>query len=543
MRARFPRVCYAVKAFTSHAVLRIAVEEGLDLLVASGGELEAALRAGVPGPRIAMHGNNKSDDELAAAVAAGVSFVVVDHTGELNRLDAAAAEAGVVQDVLIRATPGVDSDTHPSIATGHAGSTFGMPPAEAVRAAARIAELPAIRFAGVHAHLGSQLLDVRPYLEEVDVLLDLLAAIRDATGAVGEILDVGGGFGVRYTGERALDVDGLAARLLERVREGSAERDLVPPSVAVEPGRSLVANTRVTLYRVGAVKEVGGRRSAAVDGGMSDNPRPSLYGARYELALADPPRAAATSGRHDRRAALRIRGRPRRRGPTCRPICAAATCWRRGDGRLHLRDGQRLQPGRAPCRGRCSRRGRHAVAPPRGRGRPRPAGGGGASARSRPAADPGGRHDPAGDAAGRRLVPRVLVGHRRGGAVRAQRDASATPPGCTGRGSATRGPTARPRSSRWTGTGSSATSTSSARSTRPRSTSRRSASRWRPIAPRPRASVAALMSECVRWAREVGVEKIVLSVYPHNTGAIALYRSFGFVEEGRLAAAVPEVLR
>src|SRR6187200_3754798 len=194
MRARFPRVLYAVKAFTSHAVLRIAVEEGLDLLVASGGELEAALRAGVPGPRIAMHGNNKSDDELAAAVSAGVSFVVVDHVAELDRLDAAAGDAGILQDVLIRAIPGVDSDTHPSIATGHAGSTFGMPPAEAVRAAERVAELPALRFAGVHAHLGSQLLEVRPYLEEVDVLLDLLAAIRDATGAAGGILDVGGGF-------------------------------------------------------------------------------------------------------------------------------------------------------------------------------------------------------------------------------------------------------------------------------------------------------------------------------------------------------------
>jgi diaminopimelate decarboxylase len=532
MRARFPRVLYAVKAFTSHAVLRIAVEEGLDLLVASGGELEAALRAGVPGPRIAMHGNNKSDDELAAAVAARVSFVVVDHTGELDRLDAAAGEAAAVQDVLIRAIPGVDSDTHPSIATGHAGSTFGMPPAEAVRAAERIAELPALRFAGVHAHLGSQLLEARPFLEEVDVLLDLLAAIRDATGAAGGILDVGGGFGVRYTGERALDVDDLAGRVLERVREGAAELGLAPPTVTVEPGRSLVANTTVTLYRVGAVKDVGGRRSGAVDGGMADNPRPSLYGARYELAVAGRPRAAASR-------AVTVVGRHCESGDVLADRVDMPADLRRGDLLAAAATGAYTYAMASAY----NRAGRPAVVGVR-------AG----------TVTPWLRREDSAD-----LDRLETAAHRLEAAPPIPESVTIRPATPRDAGaflafwsaivaerryvrSETVRHSARVYRARfrhpWTDREAQVLALDGDRVVGHLYVQREEHPATRHVATlgiavaasyRRLGIGAALMSECLRWAREAGVEKILLSVYPHNTGAIALYRSFGFVEEGRLA--------
>jgi diaminopimelate decarboxylase len=532
MRARFPRVSYAVKAFTSHAVLRIAVEEGLDLLVATGGELEAALRAGVPGSRIAMHGNNKSDVELAAAVAAGVALVVVDHADELERLDAAAREAGSVQDVLLRATPGVDSDTHPSIATGHAESTFGMPPAEAVRAGERILQLPALRFAGVHAHLGSQLLDMRPYLEEVEVLLDLLAALRDATGVGAEILGLGGGFGVRYTDERALDVDELSRRVAERVLDGAAARGLPPPEVAVEPGRSLTANTAVTLYRVGAVKDVGGRRVAAVDGGMADNPRPSLYGARYELAAAGPPRAPA-------RRTFTIVGRHCESGDVLADRAELPADLQRGDLLAVAATGAYTYAMASAY----NRAGRPAVAGVR-------AG----------AVTPWLRREDAADlerleTAAHRPRPRVEV--PQGVTIRpaAPRDARAFLEfwsAVVAERRYVRSETVRhpPRVYRarfrhpWTDREAQVLAMDGDRVVGHLYVQREEHPATRHVATLGIAVAAShrrlgigavLMSECLRWAREIGVEKILLSVYPHNTGAIALYRSFGFVEEGRLA--------
>ena len=463
-----------------------------------------------------------------------MSFVVVDHTGELDRLDAAAGEAGVVQDVLIRAIPGVDSDTHPSIATGHAGSTFGMPPAEAVRAAERIAELPALRFAGVHAHLGSQLLEVRPYLEEVDVLLDLLAAIRDATGAAGGILDVGGGFGVRTPVSVRSTSTGLPAACSSAYGRAPPHGACVAPIVAVEPGRSLVANTTVTLYRVGAVKDVEGRRSAAVDGGMSDNPRPSLYGARYELAAAGPPRAAAEPGSVD--ASSGGTANPATSSPTgsrCRPICAAATCWRR---RRRARTRTRWP---APTTGRVALPSSVCAPAPSHRG---------SAARTRPTSTGWRRRRTGCEPAPpipegvtiRPATPRdagaflafwsAIVAERR--YVRSE----------TVRHSA-RVYRARFRHA-WTDREAQVLAVDGDRVVGHLYVQREEHPATRHVATlgiavaashRRLGIGAALMSECLRWAREAGVEKILLSVYPHNTGAIALYRSFGFVEEGRLA--------
>jgi diaminopimelate decarboxylase len=293
MRRAFPRVAYAVKAFTSRAVIRVALDEGLELLCASGGEVEACLRAGAPGDRVLLHGNAKTDDELHAAVASRVGLVIADGIDELERLDAIARAAGVVQAALLRVVPEVEVHTHEAIATGHAESKFGTPLSEAPEAARRAASLPGLRLDGFHAHAGSQVLDAAPYRRVVE---RLLAVARDS-GVRPRVLDVGGGFGVRYTDERPLDPDTVAAEI-DAALEGLDE----PPGLLVEPGRALVGNPGLTLYRVLGRKRVGTRTLVAVDGGMSENPRPVLYDAVYRVAPTEPHHGAAERvtlvGRH-----------------------------------------------------------------------------------------------------------------------------------------------------------------------------------------------------------------------------------------------------
>jgi diaminopimelate decarboxylase len=290
--ALFPHPLYAVKAFTSHAAIRIVVEEGLDLLASTGGELEACLRAGVSADRIVLHGNNKSDDELRLAVAIGVRLVNVDNPDELERLEVVASEAGVVQRIMLRVIPEVGAGANEKIVTGAAGSKFGTPLELVPGAVRRALELPHVHPVGIHAHVGSQVLAVEPYLAEVDVLLDLLVRLREETGFEAEVVDVGGGFGVAYTDERPFALDELAPMLLAHIREGAARRGLPIPHTLVEPGRSVVGSAMLTLYRVGTVKRgASGRTIVAVDGGMSDNIRPMLYAARYTVAFAGPPRS------------------------------------------------------------------------------------------------------------------------------------------------------------------------------------------------------------------------------------------------------------
>jgi diaminopimelate decarboxylase len=303
----FPHPLYAVKALTCHAVLRIVAEEGLDLLVATDGELEACLRAGLPADRIVLHGNNKSDAELRLAVSAGVRLVNVDNAAELERLDRIAGEAGARQPILLRVVPEVGAGAYEQIRTGGPGSKFGVPLEQVPEVVRRAMELRHVQLDGVHAHIGSQVLDVEPYLAEVDVLLDLLVRLREEMGFEAGIVDVGGGFGVAYTDEHPLKLERVAPALLARVREGAAARGLPMLHTLVEPGRAVVGQAALTLYRVGTIKETGDRTVVAVDGGMSDNIRPMLYGARYSVAMAstvgsDVPRAAVTQmdvvGRH-----------------------------------------------------------------------------------------------------------------------------------------------------------------------------------------------------------------------------------------------------
>jgi diaminopimelate decarboxylase len=246
--------------------------------VASGGELHLALRAGFEPARLYLHGNAKSDAELRMAVDAGVGTIVVDHPAEAERLEAI-VPAGRRQRVLLRVTPGVHADTHEAILTGQAGSKFGMPPAAARELAARPWER--LHVAGLHMHIGSQITDLAPWRRAIAAL---------ATVGRFEVYDLGGGLGVPYTrADRPADPSAWVAALVEAAHaELGAGRTLI-----VEPGRALVANAGVTLYRVVAVKPgVAGELLVAVDGGMSDNLRPMMYGAVYEADLADRARAA-----------------------------------------------------------------------------------------------------------------------------------------------------------------------------------------------------------------------------------------------------------
>ncbi|HEV8100034.1 MAG TPA: diaminopimelate decarboxylase [Gaiellaceae bacterium] len=282
---------YSLKAFPNVALLRLLAAEGFGADVSTLGELAFARRAGIEGERIVVHGNNKSDEELRAAAEAGARFVVLDALDEAER----AAAAGVRR-ALVRITPGIEADTHEAIRTAHHGSKFGLPPDDALTAVAS-AHKAGLEVAGVHLHIGSQLLDPRAGLETIDWLKGFAAHEW-----VPEVVDLGGGLGIRYVeGERPPEIREFVAMLLGRLAHGWPGE---PPQVILEPGRSLVGPAAVTLYRVGVVKQASDEVTyVAVDGGMSDNPRPQLYGARYSAILAnradeDAVRAYDVCGKH-----------------------------------------------------------------------------------------------------------------------------------------------------------------------------------------------------------------------------------------------------
>jgi diaminopimelate decarboxylase len=292
-------VAYGTKAFPNLALLRLFAAVGLGADVASRGELELALRAGVPPGRIVVHGNNKADDELRAAAGAGAGLVVLDALDEIER----AAAAGVRR-VLLRVTSGIEADTHEAIRTSHHGSKFGLPEDAALDAIGR-ARGAGLDVAGLHVHVGSQLLDLQPARMTVEWLAAFAASARAALGWTPEIVDVGGGLGIAHVeDERPPSAEAFAAEIVRRMADAWRLHDLPPPSLILEPGRSLVGRAGVTLYRVGVVKEASEAVTfVAVDGGLSDNPRPQLYGARYSALLAnradEPPAGAyAVAGKH-----------------------------------------------------------------------------------------------------------------------------------------------------------------------------------------------------------------------------------------------------
>jgi diaminopimelate decarboxylase len=301
------RVFYAAKAFCSRAVLRWVTEEGLGVDVCTGGELEVALSAGVPPEQITMHGNNKSLDELARAVSAGVGHIVADSFEEIARLAYLADGAAVRPTILVRVTTGVEAHTHEFMATAHDDQKFGFSLAsgaadEAVR---RVLDCPGLAFAGLHSHIGSQIFDTAGFEVAAHRVVSLAVRIRDEHGIEIDELDLGGGFGIAYTEEDdAPEVKELAQSLRDIVDGQCRATGLRRPRLTVEPGRGIVGPSTVSLYTVGTIKDVDGLRTyVSVDGGMSDNIRTALYDAEYVCALASrtssaPPMLSRVVGRH-----------------------------------------------------------------------------------------------------------------------------------------------------------------------------------------------------------------------------------------------------
>ena len=308
-------VHYAAKAFLCSEIARWVAEEGLSLDVASGGELAVALHAGFPAERIALHGNNKSVDELTAAVKAGIGYVVLDSMIEINRLDAVAGGAGIVQNVMIRVTVGVEAHTHEYIATAHEDQKFGLSLAagDAMEAVRRVFAADHLRLVGLHSHIGSQIFDAAGFelaaRRVIGLLRDIVAEFGvDKTAQIATV-DLGGGFGISYVAEdHPTPVADLAAALAAIVRTESAAVGLPTPRLVVEPGRAIAGPGTITVYEVGTIKDVAinagaHRRYVSVDGGMSDNIRTSLYGAQYDVRLVSRsstagPRLSRIVGKH-----------------------------------------------------------------------------------------------------------------------------------------------------------------------------------------------------------------------------------------------------
>ena len=308
-------VHYAAKAFLCSEIARWINEEGLSLDVCTGGELAVALHADFPPERITFHGNNKSVAELTAAVKAGVGHVVLDSMTEIERLDAIAGEAGVVQDVLVRLTVGVEAHTHEFISTAHEDQKFGLSVASgaAMTAVRRVFATDHLRLVGLHSHIGSQIFDVAGFELAAHRVIGLLHEIVDEFGvdktAQLSTVDLGGGFGISYLApDDPAPVAELAAKLSAIVRNESGAVGLPTPRLVVEPGRAIAGPGTVTLYEVGTVKDVdvsttAHRRYVSVDGGMSDNVRTALYDAQYDARLVSrisdaPAELARIVGKH-----------------------------------------------------------------------------------------------------------------------------------------------------------------------------------------------------------------------------------------------------
>ena len=309
---------YASKALLNSAVAQIVAEESLGLDVVSGGELYVALRAGFPAERIHLHGNAKPRAELEQAVAAGIGKIVVDTLDELELLALLTASRAAPQAILLRLAPDIAADTHAHMETGRASSKFGLPLEALDAAATRITAAPGLRLAGLHTHLGSQILDYAPITQAVSVLLDCAARLRDRHDLAVSEISPGGGLGTPYTADQPTpDLDAYVAAIAQAMCVGCAARGFPLLRLVVEPGRSIVARAGVALYEIVATKPLPGdggwgmgvsagaphpltpiphppSRYLHVDGGMADNIRPALYGARYTALLANRAAAPAT---------------------------------------------------------------------------------------------------------------------------------------------------------------------------------------------------------------------------------------------------------
>lgn len=286
-------VLYASKAFSCTAIYRIARQEKIGVDVVSGGELYTALKAGFPASGIYMHGNNKLDGELTEALDAGIGCIVADAYTELDKIDSEAAKRGMTQNILLRINPGVEAHTHAYIQTAKTDSKFGFSISDgtAEKITAYALTKKNIRLRGFHCHIGSQIFEKQSFVLAAEKCMDFAAEMKQKFGFVTEELNMGGGFGIWYTDEdRKISPEGYAEyleALIDAVKRKATEKNLKRPYLLVEPGRSIVGEAGITLYTVGAVKQIPGVKTyVAVDGGMFDNPRYALYQAKYTPVLA-----------------------------------------------------------------------------------------------------------------------------------------------------------------------------------------------------------------------------------------------------------------
>lgn len=285
------QVAYASKAFCVMAMCRLVEQEGLSLDVVSDGELYTALQAGFPAQRIHFHGNNKTPDELEMALDANIGCFVVDNFNELHLLNAMAKERGVHVNVLLRVTPGVEAHTHEYISTGQTDSKFGFDIGNgtAYEAVQLASDAEGLNLLGVHSHIGSQIFEVEGFQMAVERVAQFAAQVKQQQGVCFKVVNLGGGFGIRYTeGDTPLAVSQYVKAITDSVKQYFAGLYEELPEIWVEPGRSIIGDAGTTLYTIGSVKEIPGvRKYVAVDGGMTDNPRPALYESRYEALLAN----------------------------------------------------------------------------------------------------------------------------------------------------------------------------------------------------------------------------------------------------------------
>ena len=284
-------VLYASKAFMTPSLCKIINSEKLGLDVVSGGELFMAFKAGFPAEKIFFHGNNKGLEELNMALDSGVRRIVIDNDDELEKLNKVAGEKGVKANVLLRITPGIDAATHAFIRTGSVDSKFGftLPNGDALKGVEKASKLENIEFKGLHCHIGSQIFEMTSFKDAVGVMVDFIAELKDTLNIIVEDLDMGGGFGIYYTEEDTPStIASYSENILNTLESLINEKKLLMPNVFVEPGRSIIGPAGSNLYTVGSIKNIPGvRKYVSIDGGMADNIRPALYGAKYEAVLGN----------------------------------------------------------------------------------------------------------------------------------------------------------------------------------------------------------------------------------------------------------------
>lgn len=284
-------VAYASKAFSCMEMYRICKQENMSIDTVSAGEIYTALKAGFPAERIYFHGNNKTLDEIEFALDNNVGRIVVDNLTELEKIEKAAEKRNITAKIMFRIKPGIDAHTHSFIRTGQIDSKFGLAleNGEAMVGVKRALALKNVELCGLHCHIGSQIFDISPFELAAEVMMDFIAKIKEETGAEIKELNLGGGFGIKYTGEdKPAPYSDYMNRVAAVIKKKAEEHSMELPFIIIEPGRSIAGAAGITLYTVGAVKEIENVRTyVSIDGGMTDNPRYILYQSTYEILCAN----------------------------------------------------------------------------------------------------------------------------------------------------------------------------------------------------------------------------------------------------------------